>query len=48
MSGIVFVELRFVCTIACMDIFIILFLNRAIAWLYRASLVCVNSIFDDV
>ena len=48
MIGSVLVEFKFVCAIACMDVFIISLLNRAIAWLYRASLACVNLMFDDV
>ena len=31
-SGAVVVELRYACTIACMDVFIIVLLNRAMAW----------------
>ena len=48
MIGIVLVEFKFVCAIACMDVFMIVLLKRAMAWLYRASLMCVNLVFDDL
>ena len=48
MIGIVLVEFRFVCAIACMDVLMMLLLKRAMAWLYRASLMCVNLVFDDL
>ena len=47
-TGIVLVKFKFVCAIACMDVFMIVLLKRAMAWLYHIRLMCLNLVFDDL